>query len=76
MAAIHNWREAWKMLSVQANTIGVAITGQYVLMYDHMKEIFPPKMMIAVVTGVFLLGIIARLTKQTSLEKPDGTPQP
>ena len=64
---IHNWKEAWKMISVQLNTIGIAISAQYALMYDHLKEIVPPKMMMTVVAVVFIAGIVARITKQSNL---------
>lgn len=76
---IHNWKEAWKMLSVQANTVGIALAAQYAAMYDQMKELFPPKVMMMVVAIMFAIGIIARITKQsniTTVPKEEATDAP
>lgn len=66
MKLIDEWRSCWKYLSVQANTLGVAITATYGSMYDQLKEVLPPRYMMIVVIGVFVSGIIGRLIVQTS----------
>lgn len=64
MKLIEEWRSCWKYLSVQANTIGVAVASTYGLMYDQLKETLPPHVMSGVVAGVFVMGIIGRLVSQ------------
>ena len=65
MNLIDNWKAAWRLLSVQANTIGIAVSGTYMGLYDQLKDTFPPKIMAAVTGAVFLFGIIGRLVSQT-----------
>lgn len=68
MALIDEWRSAWKWLSIQANSVGIAISGTYAMLYDQLKENFPPKIMAAVTGGVFIAGIIGRLVSQDKKE--------
>lgn len=68
MKLIDEWRSAWKYLSVQANSIGVAISGTYAIMYDQLKENFPPQYMVMVTAAVFVSGIIGRVVSQTPKE--------
>ena len=70
MNLIEDWKAAWKLLSVQANTIGIAVSGTYMTLYDHLKDTFPPKVMAAITGAVFLFGIIGRLVLQTPKEPP------
>lgn len=70
MKLIEEWRGCWKYLSVQANTIGVAITTTYGAMYDQLKETLPAKYMMLAVGGVFVLGIVGRLVSQAPKDVP------
>jgi hypothetical protein len=65
MKLIDDWKAAWRLLSVQANTIGIAVSGTYMTLYDQLKNTLPPKVMAAITGGVFLLGIIGRMVSQT-----------
>ena len=71
MKLIDEWKQGWSFLSIQANTIGVALAATYGSMYDTLKDTFPPKWMAGITAGIFILGILARLTKQ---QPPDLKP--
>lgn len=64
MALIPEWRSALKLFSVQANVIGAALATTYASMYDKLKADLPPKYMIAVTAGVFVVGIVCRVISQ------------
>jgi len=70
MKLIDEWKSAWRYLSVQANALGSAMAIGYASMYDHLKENFPPKYMMAITAAVFALGIIGRLVSQQLKDKP------
>ena len=73
MKLIEEWKQGWAFLSVQANAIGVALAATYGSMYETLKDTFPPKWMAGITAGIFILGIVARLTKQAEL--PDIKPK-
>ena len=66
---ISNWQDCWRWFSVQANSIGIAISSTYAIMYDQLKETIPANYMAAATAIVFLLGIIGRIANQTKVEK-------
>lgn len=68
MKLIEDWRSAWKFLSVQAQAIGVAISSTYAVLYDQLKDNFPPKYMLVLTGAVFLLGIAGRVISQDKLK--------
>lgn len=70
MKLVDDWASCWKWLSVQANTIGIAFTTTYGLMYDQLKTFLPPKLMTIAVVVVFALGIIGRLVPQPPKDPP------
>lgn len=61
---IHNWKKCWKLFSVQAMTIGLAISSTYGMMYEQLKDTIPPSCMAIITACVFLIGIFARIKKQ------------
>jgi hypothetical protein len=65
MKLVEEASSCWRWLSVQANTLGIAISSTYGLMYDQLKETLPPKWMTVAVVAVFALGIVGRLISQT-----------
>lgn len=67
MKLIPEWRKAWRMFSVQAQAIGVALCASYVQMYDQLKETIPPAWMAALTAGIFAIGIVGRVVKQDSV---------
>jgi hypothetical protein len=70
MKLIEEWRNCWKYLSVQANSVGVAITATYASLYEQLKENLPPRYMMIAVVLVFVLGIAGRLIVQTPKDGP------
>lgn len=70
MKLIPEWRKAWRMFSVQAQAIGVALCATYVQMYDQLKEAFPPAWMAGLTAAIFAVGILGRVIKQ---EKVSGS---
>lgn len=72
MTLIEDWKQCWKFLSVQANTIGAAIAATYGMMFDHLKDTIPPTLMAMITMAVFILGIVGRVISQ----KKDATNLP
>jgi len=70
MTLIEEWKQCWRLLSVQANAIGSAMAVGYASMYDQLKESFPPKYMMAITAAVFILGIIGRVVAQKPKDAP------
>jgi len=70
MNLIDDWKSCLRLFSVQANTIGLAMTAAYSAMYEQLKDNFPPKIMAAVTAAVFVLGIVGRLVSQTPKDDP------
>ncbi len=66
---IENWKKCWKMFSVQAMTIGVAMSSTYGAMFDQLKETIPPSIMAFITATIFAIGIIARIKKQELNDK-------
>lgn len=64
MKLIPEWRKAWRMFSVQAQAIGVALCAGYVQMYDQLKETIPPAWMAGLTGIIFAVGIFGRVVKQ------------
>lgn len=67
MKLIPEWRRAWRMFSVQAQAIGVALCASYVQMYDQLKETIPPAWMAGLTACIFAIGIVGRVVKQDSV---------
>lgn len=67
MNLIPEWRKAWRMFSVQAQAIGVALCAGYVQMYDQLKETFPPAWMAGLTAVIFAVGIVGRVVKQEAV---------
>lgn len=70
MKLVDDWKSCWKWLSIQASAIGVAISSTYAVLYDQLKDNFPPKYMLALTGLVFLLGIAGRVISQEKKEPP------
>lgn len=73
MKLIPEWRRAWRMFSVQAQAIGVALCATYVQMYDQLKDTFPPIWMASLTACIFSIGLIGRVFKQKSVSGDNDT---
>lgn len=65
MNLIENWKSCLGLFSVQANSVGIAMSATYGLMFDQLKDTLPPKWMAIVTACVFILGILGRVISQT-----------
>lgn len=71
MTLIPDWHKSLKLLSVQANGLGIAISGTYAALYEQLKETIPPHWM-AIATGVvFAAGILGRIISQQPKEEDE-----
>lgn len=64
MKLIDNWRESWRMFSVQCFGLAIAIEGTWALLPDDMKESIPDSWVTAITIVVLVLGLIGRTVKQ------------
>lgn len=69
MKLIEEWKQAWKLLSVQANGISVALTASYVALPDKMQDVLPAKYVLIAAGAIAVLGTIGRVIQQ----KPKAT---
>lgn len=76
MKLIPEWRYAWKMFSVQANAIGVAIVGAYEALPQEFKNAIPAQWVLAAAGATLVLGGIGRLVHQPTLPKASDSPAP
>jgi hypothetical protein len=64
MKLISNWKDAWKLFSVQAMALTLALLGAWVALPSDLKDALP-HWAIALIAGIILAaGIIGRLVKQ------------
>lgn len=64
MALITDWKEAYKFLSVQGSALGFSTLVTYMVLYDRLEKVVPPKYMFGVAAGLFVLVVLGRVTKQ------------
>lgn len=64
---IPEWKRAWKLFSVQAQGVGLAILGAYAALPEKMQDSIPSRYVLMTAAACFILGIIGRLVHQ---EKP------
>jgi hypothetical protein len=72
---IDNAGDWLKMLSVQAQLLGSALVGAWMIMPEEWKATISPKVMATTALVCFGAGIIGRLVKQSSLHA-DDVPEP
>lgn len=72
MKLIPEWRKAWRMVSMQAQAIGLALCATYAQMYDQLKEAFPPMWMACITGAIFAFGMFGRLVKQDKVSGNDS----
>jgi hypothetical protein len=64
MQAVSNWRECWRMLSVQAMTLAGAIQGAWLFIPEDLKASIPDNVVQWVTLSLLSLGVLGRLVKQ------------
>jgi hypothetical protein len=64
MQAIPNWKQCWRMLSVQAMTLAGAIQGAWLFIPEDLKASIPDNVVQWVTLSLLSLGVLGRLVKQ------------
>ena len=64
MKLIPEARKAWRMFSVQANTLAIALLGAWQAMPEDLKATLPPSLVYWVAMGLMVAGIAGRLIHQ------------
>ena len=67
---IPNWRRAWRMLSIQAQTAALAVIGGWQAMPDDMRAVIPAGVVFSIAMGLLVAGIVGRLIDQPSTKAP------
>jgi hypothetical protein len=66
---IHNWRQCWRMVSVQAMTLAGAIQGSWLFIPEDMKASIPSTVVQWVTLALLGLGVAGRLVQQTKVSE-------
>lgn len=61
---IPNWRQAWRMFSVQAQASSVAILGAWQALPDDLRAKVPESVVLGIVGALLVFGIVGRLIVQ------------
>jgi hypothetical protein len=65
MKLIEEWKQAWKMFSVQASAIGIAIPAVYLQLPDDFKATIPHHWIVMASAITAACGLVGRLIQQT-----------
>lgn len=68
MQLIPNWRQAWRMFSVQAQAVALAVMGAWQVMPDDLRGRVPAWAVLTVAMVLLVAGIIGRLIDQPSVQ--------
>jgi hypothetical protein len=71
MKLIEEWRRAWRMLSVQAMGLALAIQGAWPEVPADLKAQLPQNLVHWVSVALLVLGIVGRLVKQDAVRRDD-----
>ena len=75
MQLIPNWRAAWRMFSVQAQALALAVLGAWQAMPDELRSAVPLWAVITVAMVLLVAGIVGRLVAQPKLQAPQDPPK-
>lgn len=64
MKLIPNWRRAWRMFSVQAQALAIAVLGGWQAMPDELRAVVPAWAVLTVAMVLLVAGIVGRLIQQ------------
>lgn len=68
MKPIPNWKQCWRMLSVQAMTLAGALQGAWIFIPEDMKASIPGSVVQWVTLALLGLGVVGRLVKQEKVD--------
>lgn len=66
---IPNWRRAWRMFSVQAQALAVAVLGGWQALPDDLRATIPPWAVVTLASVLLLAGIVGRLIDQPKVRE-------
>lgn len=70
MKLIPNWKKWYRMISIQCQTVAIAVIGGWQALDPDMKAVIPFWVVMTVAISVLVLGIIGRLVQQDSVSGP------
>lgn len=70
---IPNWRKAWRMFSVLAQAVTLALLGAWQIMPEDLKAHLPPSLVYWLAMGLMVAGIAGRLIQQPKT-RTEGEP--
>lgn len=65
---VHDWKDAWRWISVNCMLLAAAIQGAWVYIPDDLRASMPHGIVEGVTVGLLVLGVIGRVIKK---EMPD-----
>lgn len=65
---VDDWRHCWRWFSMHAMVLGAAIQGAWLEVPDDLRAQVPAYLIQKIVLAIFVLGIVARLIRQTPKE--------
>jgi hypothetical protein len=69
MKLIPEIKSAWKMFSIQAQTLALAILGAWTTIPPELKSNLPPDLVYWMAMGLMVAGIVGRLIQQPSVKE-------
>jgi hypothetical protein len=66
---IPNWREGWRMFSVQIPTLNVAFLATWAALPVKFQDALPLPWVIGIAVALIVAGIFGRLVHQDSVQK-------
>lgn len=69
MTLIPNIKQAWKMFSIQAQTINAALLVSWQSLPASFQTILPVQYLIVIAVVLLLLGIVGRVIKQDAIKQ-------
>ena len=69
MKLIPEAKRAWRMFSIQAQAIALAVLGAWQAMPEDLKANLPPSLVYWVAMGLMVLGIAGRLIQQPKVSE-------
>jgi hypothetical protein len=66
---IPNWRRAWRMFSVQAQALALAVIGGWQAMPDDLRTVVPPEAVFGLAMVLLVAGIVGRLIDQPKVRE-------
>jgi hypothetical protein len=70
MRLVENWKQAWKMFSVQALALLAALPVVWMTLPEDVKAMVPADWMKWIMVAIAIGGLVGRLIAQPKVEKP------